>query len=91
MTVSRLWLTPEEEDDGEVLTCKAGLPNLPQSSVQNSWNLQVNCELKIFLKLLCSSNMSLYSKTNQRLSSHLDRSLKPQISKKEMMYILSVK
>ena len=53
MTVSTLWLTPEEKDDGEVLTCKAGLPNLPQSTVQNSWNLQVNCRISfnIFIDL----------------------------------------
>jgi len=49
VTVSTLWLTPEEKDDGEVLTCKAGLPNLPQSTVQNSWNLQVNYKPKVQL------------------------------------------
>ena len=45
VTVSTLWITPEVEDDGEVITCKAGIPNLQQSTVQNSWNLQVNCKL----------------------------------------------
>jgi len=48
-TVSTLWITPEVEDDGEVLTCKAGIPSLPQSTVQNSWNLQVNYKPKVRL------------------------------------------
>ena len=36
-----LWIKPEVEDDGEVITCKVGIPNLQQATVQNSWNLQV--------------------------------------------------
>lgn len=49
VTVSTLWITPEVEDDGEVITCKAGIPNLQQSTVQNSWNLQVNYKPKVRL------------------------------------------
>ena len=45
----------QEEEDGDVITCKAGNPDLDQSTLQTSWNLQVNCELlrktRIFSKI----------------------------------------
>ena len=44
VTVSSLWITAREDDDGDVITCKAELPHLPLSTVENSWNLQVNCK-----------------------------------------------
>lgn len=49
VTVSSLWITAREEDDGDVITCKAQLPHLPLATVQNSWNLQVNYKPKVQL------------------------------------------
>ena len=47
----------QEEEDGDVITCKAGIPDLDQSSLQTSWNLQVNCE---FLKTRLFSKIRGY-------------------------------
>ena len=49
------WL--QEEEDGDVITCKAGIPDLDQSTLQTSWNLQVNCE---FLKTRLFSKIRGY-------------------------------
>jgi len=49
VTVSSLWITAEEDDDGDIITCKAGNPDLPNSSIQTSWNLQVNYKPKVQL------------------------------------------
>ena len=45
MTVVRLVVTPTEEQDGEVLTCRAQTRDLPHTTaLSTSWNLQVNCK-----------------------------------------------
>ena len=45
MTVVRLVVTPTEEQDGEVLTCRAQTRDLhPPAALSTSWNLQVNCK-----------------------------------------------
>lgn len=49
VTVSALWITAKEEEDGDVITCKAGNPDLDQSTLQTSWNLQVNYKPKVQL------------------------------------------
>merc|ERR1719150_2424888 len=49
VTVSSLWITAREEDDGDVITCKAQLPHLPLATVENSWNMQVNYKPKVQL------------------------------------------
>ena len=66
--MSTLWITPEVEDDGEVITCKAGIPNLQQSTVQNSWNLQVNCKLKTLSKFFHPQTCAILDKPKVRLA-----------------------
>ena len=45
VTVVRLVVTPTEEQDGEVLTCRAQTRDLPHTTaLSTSWNLQVNCK-----------------------------------------------
>ena len=44
-TTSSLLLTPSLEDEARRLTCRAGLPGLPETSIQTSWTIRVNCEI----------------------------------------------
>ena len=44
VTMSTLRLTPSKEDDGSIITCRAGVDNLQEASMEASWNIRVNCK-----------------------------------------------
>ena len=44
VTISTIELTPDKQDDGSILTCKAGLDNIQEENMETSWNIKVNCK-----------------------------------------------
>ena len=52
-TFSTIQFVPTINDNGKVLSCRADHPVLPDSSLEDSWILNVLCMLTFFFSLCC--------------------------------------
>lgn len=67
-SISRITFPAEVEDMGSSLSCRASNPNVPASALEDSWALNIYCELNCFSNkctppnfCLCMSGRNQYS------------------------------
>ena len=48
MSVSILRWTPDAEDEGKYLTCRAENRHLPETAIEDKWKLKVHCKYEVF-------------------------------------------
>lgn len=62
-SISRITFPAEVEDMGSSLSCRASNPNVPASALEDSWALNIYCELNFrIITLLFWRNLNVYLK-----------------------------
>ena len=74
-TTSSLYFVPRPQDSGKTLHCRASTPQIHRGVIQDSWKLDIQCELlpnlhstlKIDQQLFCFKRLIFIDKLRQKL------------------------
>ena len=53
VTISTYRFVPSTMDAGSQLVCRAGNVRLPDSTLEDSWRLQIHCKYTMYVKTKC--------------------------------------
>ena len=67
MTVSRLVMTPQSQDDGAHVTCRARNALIPGAAIEDSIKLDVQCNSNLLLLLLKSISGHRWGNNNNKM------------------------